>query len=117
MPIKINPAPQFTGTVSFVELDGAEHQVDFTFRHKTQPQLADWRESIDEQPLADSLLEVVVDWGEDVLQEDGTPLPFSPADFRWFIEAYQPRGHFLAVGYLRALTEARVKNSGRSPAV
>jgi len=117
MPIKINPAPRFTGTVSFVEIDGSECQVDFTFRHKTQQELAGWRQSIDERPLADSLLEVVIDWGEDVLRDDGTPLPFSPADFRWFIEAYQPRGHFLAVGYLRSLTEARVKNSGRSPAV
>ncbi len=117
MPIKINPKPTFSGTVTFIEIDGGECAVDFTFRHLTQLQLADWREQIDEHPIADSLLEVVLDWGDGVLQDDDTPLPFSPAEFRRFIEAYQPRGHFLAVGYVRALTEARVKNSGRSPAV
>ena len=111
MPIKINPKPTFSGTVTFIEIDGGECAVDFTFRHLTQLQLADWREQIDEHPIADSLL------GDGVLQDDDTPLPFSPAEFRRFIEAYQPRGHFLAVGYVRALTEARVKNSGRSPAV
>lgn len=117
MPIQINPAPTFSSVVNFVELDGDEGQIAFTFRHKTQQQLAEWREDIDSRPLAESLREVVVDWGEDVLADDGKPIPYSPDALRQFIEAYQPRGHFLAVGYLRALTEARVKNSARSPAV
>lgn len=85
-------------------------QVTFQFRHKGRKDLAAWIDTGKDRPDAEFLGEVVAGWGEEVVDEDDKPVPFSIEALAELLDSYHPAAREIYQAYLRAIGESRVKN-------
>ena len=111
--IRLKPSPQFKFTANFAVPGEQEQQaVVFIGRHQGQTALAAWAEkagSSTGEDLLAHIVSVLVGW-EGVIQEDGTPLPFSPEAARTLLDSYPGSTSVVALAYLTELSAARRKN-------
>lgn len=108
---KIIPAPTFTCRVSLSRPDADDPvEIDVTWRHKNRTELAAWRHASakfesDEEWLG----EVIAGWGR-VVNEDGTPLPYSREALGVLLQSFPSAALELLNAYGRRLADARAKN-------
>lgn len=107
---RINPAPTFRAKVPLtVPGEDKRGLVEFVFRHKTRQQFAAWWEAIEGRKDADILADVVAGW-EDVIDEQGEPVPYSPEALALLIDRFPASAAEILLAYRRGLWESREKN-------
>ena len=111
MAIRITPNPKFTAKLPFTVAGEADPVlIPFEFRHKSPEALKVFFAEHRQSPTAEALSEVVVRWVDKVVDEEGVAVPFTPDNFRAFLEGHGPRAEDILRAYVRELTESRQKN-------
>ena len=108
---KINPAPTFHAPVS-LSIPGAESPaiVKVEFRHKSRTEFMAWWEKSQKRKAVDALADVIVSWGEEVIDQDGKPLAYSKEALAQLLDNYHASGTEILQTYYRELVESRKKN-------
>ncbi len=108
---KLQPNPTFSAKVE-IPVPGADAPatLPLVFRHKGRKAAQAWVESAPGRQDIDFLMEIVADWGAEVVGEDGQPQAFSREAFDRLLDEYPASGQAIFNAYLRELGEARRGN-------
>jgi hypothetical protein len=108
---KICAAPVFEFPVKLtVPGQSSPGEITVTFRHKSQSELSAWLASArDGRGDLSALVEVVEGW-DGVEDQEGKVIAYTSESLGVLIDQYHPAAGELFNGYLKGLTESRVKN-------
>ena len=109
---RITPDPVFPATVALsVRGSDAPADVVFRFRHLGRKALAQFRQRIESDKLADDvvLAEIIDDW-EGVVDADDKPVPYSAAALAQMLDDHPAASTEIWNGYLAALLDYRRGN-------
>lgn len=113
----LNPNPTFSA-VTPITVPGVDQPAMLTivWRHKGRADLKAWIDTLGKVSDEQALLQVIADW-EGVVDDNRLPVPFGRGALADLLDAYPASGGELCTSYLRALTESRLGNSERRPAL
>lgn len=100
--LSINAAPTFKAKVGIPVAGGADVEVEFTFKHRTQKQYTQFLKDLGEKTLDDIFPELVEGWELDE--------KFTPENIGVFLENYHRASNEVFEKYSDELRKARVKN-------
>lgn len=87
------------------------HTFTAKFRRLTMQEIEDMNVQLKEKTLTDTQLlqDVMVGWGDDVMDADGNPLPFNERNFDALLNVFPTRGT-LVQAFMESLNTAAAKN-------
>jgi hypothetical protein len=100
--LKLNPEPTFKGKVQIPVHGGADAEVEFTFRHRSTDDLADWMKALEGRNKADLILEMALGW-------DLTD-PFNADSVKTLLSNYAGSFDRVLEKYLAEMLQAKEKN-------
>lgn len=122
--IKLNPNPTFSTFVRLTEPGNpVPAEISITFRHKTHEGVTEWFKANEKIQNAEAIDQIIVGWGEPVLNEkgetdpgkpvigdDGQPVPYSCKALAQLLKNYAPATVEILRAWQIALGESRAKN-------
>jgi len=100
--LSLNPNPTFTAKVGIPIPGGDPVEVDFTFKHHTKDEIADWLKSKTKETDAEAIMFCVAAWGLDD--------KFNLENVKRLDQSYAGAAGAIITAYLAELRGARIKN-------
>jgi hypothetical protein len=123
--IKLNPNPTFSAFCGLTAPGNpVPQQISITFRYMTQEQVTEWFKANEKRKTAEAMSEIVTNWGEPVLNEeggydegkaplgdDGQPVSYSKGALEMLLKNYSASTVEILRAWQIELSASRVKNS------